>query len=172
MLEEFCRTKRDFSSRTPVVALSKRDILEKSYILYYHTWIGLDFSLPRSITLSSAYRRFPPYLQPIAQDFCCNASLLNLTAGSTTFAWGTFALSASKYSAMPSWPTALGGMLFAGYAATQAQKVGIDSPTNLVATALKTLSNENGPSSSGRMSSSSSSSEVSGHKYNVTLLNH
>ncbi|GLI67408.1 hypothetical protein VaNZ11_011598 [Volvox africanus] len=58
---------------------------------------------------------------------------------------------------MPSWPTALGGMLFAGYAATQAQKVGIDSPTNLVATALKTLSNENGPSSSGRISSSSSS---------------
>ncbi|GIL82724.1 hypothetical protein Vretimale_8296 [Volvox reticuliferus] len=61
---------------------------------------------------------------------------------------------------MPSWPTALGGMLFAGYAATQAQKVGLDSPTTLVATALKTLNNENGPSSSGRMSSSSSELSV------------
>ncbi len=59
---------------------------------------------------------------------------------------------------MPSWPTALGGMLFAGYAATQAQKVGIDNPTSLLASALKNLNSENGPSSSGR---SSSGSEVS-----------
>lgn len=28
---------------------------------------------------------------------------------------------------MPSWPTAVSGMLAAGYAATQAQKVGLDS---------------------------------------------
>ncbi|GLC41539.1 hypothetical protein PLESTB_000704000 [Pleodorina starrii] len=53
---------------------------------------------------------------------------------------------------MPSWPTALGGMFLTGYAATQAHKVGIDSPTSLVATALKTLNNENLPSSSGRSS--------------------
>ncbi|EFJ41497.1 hypothetical protein VOLCADRAFT_107659 [Volvox carteri f. nagariensis] len=63
---------------------------------------------------------------------------------------------------MPSWPTALGGMLFAGYAATQAHKVGIDSPTSLVATALKTLNHENGPSSSGRVSGSSELSVLQG----------
>lgn len=53
---------------------------------------------------------------------------------------------------MPSWPTALGGMLFAGYAATQAQKVGIDAPSALVASALKSLGNDTGysPSPSGR----------------------
>ncbi|KAG2435846.1 hypothetical protein HXX76_007041 [Chlamydomonas incerta] len=54
---------------------------------------------------------------------------------------------------MPSWPTALGGMLFAGYAATQAQKVGIDAPSALVASALKTLGSDSGyspASSSGR----------------------
>ncbi|KAG2451188.1 hypothetical protein HYH02_003795 [Chlamydomonas schloesseri] len=55
---------------------------------------------------------------------------------------------------MPSWPTALGGMLFAGYAATQAQKVGIDTPSALVASALKTIGNEHGPSPSGRGSGS------------------
>ncbi|KAG2498183.1 hypothetical protein HYH03_003938 [Edaphochlamys debaryana] len=40
---------------------------------------------------------------------------------------------------MPTWPTALGGMLFAGYAATQAQKAGLDSPTSFVTSAIRNL---------------------------------
>ncbi|KXZ54900.1 hypothetical protein GPECTOR_4g972 [Gonium pectorale] len=54
---------------------------------------------------------------------------------------------------MPSWPTALGGMFMAGYAATQAHKVGIDSPTALVGAAIKTLNTDGSsyaPSASGR----------------------
>jgi hypothetical protein len=57
--------------------------------------------------------------------------------------------------AMPSWPTALGGMLAASYAATQAQKIGIDaSPSVLVQSALKGLTGDSSTLSSMRPSGS------------------
>ncbi|PNH08535.1 hypothetical protein TSOC_004902 [Tetrabaena socialis] len=61
---------------------------------------------------------------------------------------------------MPSWPTALGGMFAAGYAATQAHKVGYDAPA-IVTNALKNFGSDTA-SSSGRTSGGSELSVLQG----------
>ncbi|GFR52477.1 hypothetical protein Agub_g15046 [Astrephomene gubernaculifera] len=64
---------------------------------------------------------------------------------------------------MPSWPTALGGMFLTGYAATQAPKMGIDSPTTFLASALKNLGDAGaGAASSARVPGSSEMTVLQG----------